>query len=61
MAKSLVPRKNLMIIPADGKYRLVRKVYFHEFHNFKWRVLVRRRHHPRVLRWLKKMKRKELR
>jgi hypothetical protein len=62
MVRSLVPRRNLMIIRADGKHRLIRKVYVHEFHgNLKWRISVRDYQHRRVLRWLKKAKRKELR
>ena len=62
MTRSLVPRRNLMIIRADGKHRLVRKVYLHEFRNdIKWRRIVRDRQHRRVLRWLRKAKRKESR
>ena len=62
MTRSLVPRKNLMIIPVDGKYRLIRKVYLHEFHSdIKWRLSIRKWDHPRVLRWIRKVKRKESR
>ena len=62
MTRSLVPRRNLMIIRADGKHRLIRKIYVHEFHgDIKWRILVRRYQHHKVLRWLRKAKRKESR
>jgi hypothetical protein len=62
MSRSLVPRRNLRIIRADGKYRLIRKVYAHEFHgDIKWRRMVRDRQHHRVLRWLRRAKRKESR
>lgn len=61
-AKSLVSRKNLRVVAVDGKYRVVRRIYYHEFHgDIKWRRLIRDRQHRKVLRWLRKAKRKESR
>jgi|GEM_PF-3509627 len=62
MVRSLVSRKNLKIIPVDGLYVLVRRIFFHEFRgDLVWRESVRRYHHPRVLRWLRKLDKKKAR
>ncbi|HEC87921.1 MAG TPA: hypothetical protein ENI52_01235 [Thermoplasmata archaeon] len=57
IARSLVPRRNLRVIRVDSKYVIIRKIYQEEFKNDKkWRIHVRDYQHPRVLRWLKKIK-----